>query len=90
MDEQRRRVNVQENKTLFSRLIELLPPLDSHALRCWLAKPDRSTPSGYIAITDDATRVLVSSASGWELAPEVPLIQILQAFPCRLIGYSWN
>lgn len=47
--------------------------LDTHALLWWLAEPDRLSPEAYAAIADDATRVHVSAASGWEIATKVRL-----------------
>ena len=51
--------------------MELL--LDTHALLWWLAEPDRLSPAAHVAIADSTARVLVSAASGWEIATKVRL-----------------
>ncbi|MEA5392274.1 type II toxin-antitoxin system VapC family toxin [Cyanobium gracile UHCC 0139] len=47
--------------------------LDTHALLWWLAEPDRLSPAAHAAIVDSRARVLVSAASGWEIATMVRL-----------------
>ena len=47
--------------------------LDTHALLWWLAEPDRLSPAAYAAISDPANAVVVSAASGWEIATKVRL-----------------
>ena len=47
--------------------------LDTHALLWWLAEPDRLSPAAYAASRDPATSVVVSAASGWEIATKVRL-----------------
>ena len=47
--------------------------LDTHALLWWLAEPDRLSPAAHAAISDPANSVVVSAASGWEIATKVRL-----------------
>jgi PIN domain nuclease of toxin-antitoxin system len=47
--------------------------LDTHALLWWLAEPERLSPVAHTAIADENNRVLVSAASGWEIATKVRL-----------------
>jgi PIN domain nuclease of toxin-antitoxin system len=47
--------------------------LDTHALLWWLAEPDRLSPAAHTAIADATARIVVSAASGWEIATKVRL-----------------
>jgi len=47
--------------------------LDTHALLWWLAEPDRLSAAAHAAISDPANSVVVSAASGWEIATKVRL-----------------
>jgi len=47
--------------------------LDTHALLWWLAEPQRLSTAAHAAIADSTARVLVSAASGWEIATKVRL-----------------
>ena len=53
--------------------------LDTHALLWWLAEPDRLSPAAHAAIADSRARVLVSAASGWEIATKVRLGKLTAA-----------
>jgi PIN domain nuclease of toxin-antitoxin system len=55
--------------------------LDTHALLWWLAEPDRLSPAAHAAIADATARVLVSAASGWEIATKVRLGKLPAATP---------
>lgn len=45
--------------------------LDTHALLWWLVEPDRLSAIARATIADPTTRVVVSAASGWEIATKV-------------------
>ena len=47
--------------------------LDTQALLWWLAEPERLSTVAHDDIANDNTRVLVSAASGWEIATKVRL-----------------
>ena len=47
--------------------------LDTHALLWWLVEPQRLSPAAHRAIADEGSRVVVSAASGWEIATKVRL-----------------
>lgn len=51
------------------RLERLL--LDTHALLWWLAEPARLSSTAQNAIADPRASILVSAASGWEIATKV-------------------
>jgi PIN domain nuclease of toxin-antitoxin system len=47
--------------------------LDTHALLWWLAEPARLSSTAHAVIADPRVRILVSAASGWEIATKVRL-----------------
>ncbi|MFM7548270.1 MAG: type II toxin-antitoxin system VapC family toxin [Cyanobacteriota bacterium] len=47
--------------------------LDTHTLLWWLAEPERLSEAAHAAIADPTARVVVSAASGWEIATKVRL-----------------
>lgn len=53
------------------RLDRLL--LDTHTLLWWLAEPARLSSTALTAIADPRASILVSAASGWEIATKVRL-----------------
>jgi len=55
--------------------------LDTHALLWWLVEPQRLSPAAHGAIADSTARVLVSAASGWEIATKVRLGKLPAAAP---------
>jgi len=55
--------------------------LDTHALLWWLVEPQRLSPAAHGAIADSTARVLVSAASGWEIASKVRLGKLPAAAP---------
>ena len=57
--------------------------LDTHALLWWLVEPQRLSPAAHAAIADPTARVLVSAASGWEIATKVRLGKLPAAAPLR-------
>lgn len=59
--------------------------LDTHALLCWLAEPDRLSEAADAAMADQTARVVVSAASGWEIATKVSLDPALQPFPGQVL-----
>lgn len=50
--------------------------LDTHALLWWLAEPDRLSSSAQTAIADPRASIVVSAASGWEIATKVRIGQL--------------
>lgn len=70
--------------------------LDTHALLWWLAEPDRLSAAAHAAIADPTARVVVSAASGWEIATKVRLgklpaaVELLSDLPELLAGQGFE
>jgi PIN domain nuclease of toxin-antitoxin system len=47
--------------------------LDTHALLWWLVTPERLSRAAHALIADPRSRIVVSAASGWEIATKVRL-----------------
>ncbi|MDM7954726.1 MAG: type II toxin-antitoxin system VapC family toxin [Cyanobium sp. CZS 25K] len=70
--------------------------LDTHALLWWLAEPDRLSEAAYAAMADPTARVVVSAASGWEIATKVRLgklpaaVELLTGLPELLASQGFE
>jgi hypothetical protein len=49
------------------------PLLDTHALLWWWVEPEKVSPLAQAAMNDPAASIVVSAASGWDLATKVRL-----------------
>ncbi|WP_411877234.1 type II toxin-antitoxin system VapC family toxin [Vulcanococcus limneticus] len=70
--------------------------LDTHALLWWLAEPDRLSAAAHAAIAEPTARVVVSAASGWEIATKVRLgklpaaVELLRDLPELLANQGFE
>lgn len=70
--------------------------LDTHALLWWLAEPDRLSEAAHAAMADPSARVVVSAASGWEIATKVRLgklpaaVELLTGLPELLASQGFE